>query len=267
MKKIFLTGASAGIGLATAKALLARGHEVWGTSRDPVRVPQLERLHAVALDLSEAGSLQPAFARAVAEADGFDVVINNAGSGHFGPAEFLPAETLRAQFEILVFAPVQLCQLALQQMRRQQHGLIINVSSLASRLPLPFTAAYNAGKAALASWTLTAQLELGDSPLRIIDLQPGDIGTNFNAAIQKDETPDMIYGSRMQRAWDVIDRNMKTAPKAELVAARIARLVENSNPPPRVTVGDKFQTAIAPAIFSLLPPRARVWGLRQYYRI
>jgi hypothetical protein len=71
----------------------------------------------------------------------------------------------------------------------------------------------------------------------------------------------------MQRAWDVIDRNLKTAPKPELVAQRIARLVENPNPPPRLTVGDTFQTTIAPAIFSLLPPRVRVWGLRQYYRI
>jgi NAD(P)-dependent dehydrogenase (short-subunit alcohol dehydrogenase family) len=265
--KIFLTGASAGIGRATATALLARGHEVWGTSRDAARVPQMERLHAVALDLGDVHSIRSAFAQALAEAGAFDVVINNAGSGHFGAAEFLAPETLREQFEVLVFGQVQLCQLALCAMRQQRRGLIINVSSLASRLPVPFTAAYNAGKAAFASWTLTAQLELGDSPVRIVDVQPGDICTDFNNSVRKEDADSGSYRDRMDRAWNVISKNMASAPKPEIAAERIVQLVETANPPPRVTVGDAFQTCVAPAIFSLLPPRVRVWGLRHYYRI
>src|SRR5438067_1201787 len=140
MKKILLTGASSGIGLATAKTLSENGYEVWGTSRELGRVPQLPRLHPVELDLSSQSSIDQGFNAALGEAGSFDVMINNAGSGHFGPAEFLPAETLADQFQILLFGHVHLMQLALAQMRRQKQGLIINLTSLASRLPLPFMA-------------------------------------------------------------------------------------------------------------------------------
>lgn len=267
MKKIFLTGASSGIGLAIAKALLAAGHEVWGTSRDVSRLPQLERFHPVRLDLCEPSSVAESFASALRAAGAFDVVINNAGSGHFGPAELLPNETLRKQFELLVFGPVELCQLALQAMQAMQRGLIVNITSLASRLPVPFTAAYNAGKAAMASWTMTTQLELGSSPIRIVDVQPGDICTDFNDSVRKDGTVEPRYASRMQRAWKKVDHNMKHAPRPELVARRIVQLLEETNPAPRVTVGDTFEVVIAPLIFGLLSPRLRVWGLRHYYGI
>ncbi|MFN2507460.1 MAG: SDR family NAD(P)-dependent oxidoreductase [Chthoniobacterales bacterium] len=267
MKKIFLTGASSGIGFATAKSLVQRGHEVWGTSRDPARIPAVEGLRAVRLDLCEQGGASQAFGSALEEAGHFDVVINNAGSGHFGPAEFLSDETLRIQFELLVFGQIGLCHLALQAMQPRQRGLIINVTSLASRLPVPFTAAYNAAKAAIASWTMTMQLELGDSPIRIVDLQPGDICTDFNESVRKEEARTPQYQARMDRAWSVVDRNMTHAPKPQLVANRIVELVEETNPPPRVTVGDTFQSVFAPMLFALLPPRLRVWGLRRYYKI
>src|SRR5438045_1458232 len=84
MKRIFLTGASAGIGLATAKLLAERGDEVWGTSRDPARLPQLSRLHPVRLDLSDNVSLGKSFRIALREAGHFDGLINKSGSQHFG---------------------------------------------------------------------------------------------------------------------------------------------------------------------------------------
>ena len=267
MKKIFLTGASSGIGRATAEALTRAGHEVWGTSRDPSRVPVSPNMHAVGLDLLDRGAIADAFGRAWDEAGGFDVVINNAGSGHFGPAEVLAEETLHNQFQLLVFGPLQICQLALRAMREQERGLIINVTSLASRLPVPFTAAYNAAKAAMASFTMTMQLELGDSPIRIVDLQPGDISTEFNDAVVKDASGDPRYNPRMESAWRVVDRNMKHAPKPAVVAERIVGLINEVDPPPRATVGDTFESVVAPMIFSVLPPRLRVWGLRRYYGI
>src|SRR5919197_1575587 len=110
MKRVVLTGASSGIGLATARALVGAGHEVWGTSRDPKRVPKLERLHPVRLDLRNSGEVDAAFATALREAGDFDVLINNAGSGHFGAAENLPAALIADQFQILFFAHVRLRQ-------------------------------------------------------------------------------------------------------------------------------------------------------------
>jgi short-subunit dehydrogenase len=263
MKEIFLSGASSGIGLATAKALLARGDEVWGTSRDVTRIPQIARLHPVALDLSDRLSVTQGFSAALREAGQFDVVINNAGSGYFGPAKSLSNEELANHFQVLLFAQIELMRLAIESMRNQERGLIINVSSLASRLPVPFMASYNAAKAALASYTMTMQLEGQSRNVRLVDLQPGDIKTNFNDAAMRTSMDD----PRVAKAWQTVDRNMKAAPQPELVAQRILKIIDQEDPPPRVTVGDFFQSAVAPLIFRLLPRRIQLWGLRKYYGI
>ena len=267
MKKIYVTGASAGIGLATARLLSSKGHEVWGTSRDPARLPSLPRFHGVQLDLNDPSSIKNSFHTALAEAGYFDVIINNAGSGHFGPAENLPAAEIAAQFQVLFFGHVELMQLALVAMKPRDNGLIINVTSLAARLPVPFMAAYNSAKAAMASFTMSIQLELAGSNVRIVDLQPGDICTEFNEDVTKTAVADPQYEVKMRKTWKKAERNMKAAPKPELVAERILWLIDDVDPPPRVTVGDTFQTKIAPLIFRFLPQRLRIWGLKHYYRI
>ncbi len=261
MKRIFLTGASSGIGLALAKALSENGHEVWGSARQLERIPAIPRLHAVALDLANRESLGEIFRSAWREAGHFDVVINNAGSGYFGPAGALPGEELRRLFQVLVFGQIELTHLALEAMQPQGHGLIINVTSLASRLPVPFMAPYNAAKAAFASYTMSLQLELAHGNVRLVDLQPADINTGFNDAVAKSETTD----ARVERTWHSVDRNMKNAPPPELVARAVLNLIGQANPSPRLTVGDFFQSRVAPLVFRFLPQRVKLWGLKKYY--
>jgi NAD(P)-dependent dehydrogenase (short-subunit alcohol dehydrogenase family) len=267
MKRVFITGASAGIGLATAKLLAERGDEVWGTSRDITRLPSLPRVHPVRLELGDPTSLGQSFNAALAEAGHFDVVINNAGDiAYFGPMESLSVETLRAQFETLVFSHIELYRLALAAMRTRGSGRVINVTSLASRLPVPFQGPYNAAKAAMASLTMTMQVELEGSGIRIIDVQPGDIrDTRLHDRIPENLQADRPQASGMERVWQVANRNIKAAPGPELVARRIAEVIDASNPPPRLTVGGMFEAAIAPLIFRFLPQRVRVWGLKFYY--
>jgi NAD(P)-dependent dehydrogenase (short-subunit alcohol dehydrogenase family) len=267
MKKVFITGASAGIGFAIAHWLTTRGDEVWGTSRNPMPTPQSPRLHPVRLDLSDPRSIDQAFKNALSEAGHFDVVINNAGSGHFGPAELFSEDEIEKQFQVLVFGQVQLMRLALRAMHSRGHGLIINVTSLASRLPVPFMAAYNSAKAAMAAFTMSIQLELPDSGVRIVDLQPADINTGFNDAINRVSPRDPRYDAKVAATWDAVERNMKAAPGPDLVARRICRLIDQTNPPPRLTVGDTFQAGLAPLIFRFLPQRVRIWGLKQYYKL
>jgi short-subunit dehydrogenase len=267
MKKIFLTGVSSGIGLAIAELLTARGDQVWGTSRDLSRIRQLPRLVPIRLDLSDSRSIDEAFKAALSQAGYFDVVINNAGSGHFGPAEHLSVQETASQFQTLVFGQLQLMQLGLNAMRSRGSGLIINVTSLASRLPVPFMAAYNSAKAAMAAFTMSMQLELPESGVRIIDLQPGDISTGFNDAVRKGPQHDPRYEEKVTKTWTAVDRNMRAAPKPELVAKHVLTLINTMNPPPRVTVGDLFQSKIAPLIFRFLPQRVRIWGLKKYYGI
>jgi NAD(P)-dependent dehydrogenase (short-subunit alcohol dehydrogenase family) len=264
MKRVLVTGASSGIGLATTHALLERGDEVWGTSRDPARLPKLERFHPVRLDLRAGAEIDEVFATACRQAGNFDVVVNNAGSGHFGPAELLSEAEVADQFQVLFFAHVRVMQLALAHMRTRNAGLIVNVTSLAARLPVPFMAAYNAAKAAMAAFTMTIQLEIGSSGVRIVDLQPADICTSFNDAVPKVDQ-DVRYAAKIARTWETVDRNMKTAPKPDLVAREILELIDRKNPPPRLTAGNAFQAQIAPLIFRLLPQRLRLWGLKKYY--
>lgn len=261
-KRIFITGASSGIGRATAELLVRQGHQVWGTSRDPARLPVLERLHPVALDLSDTAGTRASFQRALAAAGHFDVVINNAGSGHFDPSATLSAEVIAEQFQILVFAQIALCQEALAAMQRRGHGLIVNVSSMAARLPVPFMGAYNAAKAALASFTMTLQIELRGSAVRLVDLQPADIHTAFNEAVRRDPGDPALAA-----VWAQVDQNLKAAPPPEFVARRIALLLRQSRPPARITIGGAFQATVAPLIFKLLPQGVRLWGLKKYYRM
>src|SRR6476660_3072469 len=267
VKRVFLTGASSGIGLAIAKLLVEQGHEVWGTSRNLERLPKMPRLHPIRLDLADRLSIEEAFNSALTDAGYFDVLINNAGVGHFGSAELLPMETIASQFQILVFGQIQLMQLALRHMQGRGEGLIINVTSLASRLPVPFMAAYNAAKAAMASFTMSIQLELGNSRVHVVDLQPADIRTEFNQGVIKSTERNPRYDTKIARTWEITERNMKNAPTPDLVARHVLRLVNSAQPPPRITVGDAFQSKVAPLIFRFLPQRLRLWGLKRYYQI
>jgi short-subunit dehydrogenase len=266
MKRVLLTGASSGIGRAITLALLARGDEVWGTSRSLERLPKMPQFHPVRLDLADPRSITEVFSAALADADHFDVLINNAGAGHFGPAELLPIETIASQFQILVFGQIELMQLALRHMQPRREGLIINVTSLAARLPVPFMAAYNASKAALASFIMSMQLELVDSGVRIVDLQPGDISTEFNQGVIMSAKADH-YDAKIARTWKVVERNMKNAPGPDLVARHVLKLINTVQPRPRIAVGDVFESKIAPLIFRFLPQRVRIWGLKRYYGI
>ncbi len=266
VKKILVTGASFGIGKAIALAAADQGHEVWGTSRDISRLPNGPRFHPVKLDLSDPPSIDSAFSTALTEAGGLDVLINNAGSGHFGPAENLSGKEIADQFQVLIFGQLQLMRLALAHMESRGSGLIINVTSLASRLPVPFMAAYNAAKAALAVFTMSIQIERPTSRIGIVDLQPADICTSFNDAVPK-IAPAPRYQQQLAKTWESVDRNMRNAPKPELVARHVLKLIQQSNPPPRITVGGAFQTMIAPLIFRFLPQRIRIWGLKKYYGI
>ena len=236
-------------------------HATWNASpkcRDAIRCVSILLIRL---------SVEKAFNSALAEAGYFDVVINNAGAGHFDAAEFLPMETIASQFQILVFGQIQLMQLALRHMQARGEGLIINVTSLASRLPVPFMAAYNAAKAALASFTMSIQLELGNSRVHVVDLQPADIRTEFNQGVIKSTKANPRYDAKVARTWEVVERNMKSAPPPDLVAQHVLRLVSAVRPPPRITVGDAFQSKIAPLIFRFLPQRVRIWGLKRYYQI
>ncbi len=267
-RTVFLTGASSGIGLETAKLLTAQGFDVWGTSRDPARLPRLPRFHGVSMELTQMDSIRRGFAAASQEAGAFDVLINNAGAGVFGAIDAVPAEMVREQFQVLVDAPLELIRLALPAMRQRNRGTIINVTSLAAQFPLPFMVPYSAAKSAFSVFTTGLRAELSHTPIRVVEIRPGDINTSFHDRTKRVEvTRDRDEARRMKSAWETELRNMATAPRPDRVAQAILRAITTPNPPPVVVVGGLFQARLAPLGARLLPLRVQEFFLRKYYRL
>ncbi len=148
---IFLTGASSGIGLETARLLTSRGHSVWGTSRDLQRLPTIANFHPVVMELTDLQSIRQNFALALKSAGHFDVLINNSGAGHFGPLTAQSDEIVREQFQLLIHGPLELIRLALPQLRQRPAARIINITSLAGQFPVPYLGPYSAAKAAFTN--------------------------------------------------------------------------------------------------------------------
>ncbi len=274
-KRVFLTGASAGIGLAIAQALAAAGCKVWGTSRRVDRLPVgLPGFHPVALDLNgDDPALRAAFEQALQQAGGrFDVVINNAGGGWFGPGAEMPPEDLRAQFETLALGPIRLTQLALPSLRSERGGLVVNITSLAARLPLPFGAAYSAAKAAVSVFTAALQMEetaplpAGQHPVRFVDVQPGDIRTGFNRAMAFwtgiDQTNDPLAGA-VRRSLHASDASLASAPPPQRVADAVCGIVLRGKGGPMVTVGSLWQGLGGSLAYRFLPRRWLLWTVRK----
>jgi NAD(P)-dependent dehydrogenase (short-subunit alcohol dehydrogenase family) len=267
-RKVFLTGASSGIGLETARLLTQHGCEVWGTSRDISRLPQLPRFHPVRMDLASFDSIHRGFAAALREAGAFDALINNAGDGAFGPLETMPAEMVREQFQVLVDAPLELIRLALPKMRERGRGVILNVTSLAAQFPIPFMAPYSAAKSALSLFTQGLRIELSNTSIHVVELRPGDIHTPFHERTKKVATVASAEEQRrMNAVWDTQIRNMAAAPRPERVARAVLRAVTVPSPPPVLVVGGCFQARVTPLAARLLPLRLLEWALQRYYRL
>jgi NAD(P)-dependent dehydrogenase (short-subunit alcohol dehydrogenase family) len=266
MKRIFITGAGAGIGLLTARALCALGHEVWGTARSFEKLPTLDRFHPVVLDLNDVDSIEGGFAHAQGEAGHFDVLINNAGAGVFGPLEAFSDREFSAQLETLLLGPLRLIRLILPDMRARREGLLINVSSLAGEFPLPFMSPYSLSKAALSAMSEGLVLELAHTGVRVIDVRPGDFATQFHTSTRRiGEEFAGAYAPNLEQAWKAIDKNMNRAQDPQKVADLLVSIVEGKIRGPVVAVGDVFQARIAPFLARWVPRAWVQWGVQRYY--
>lgn len=277
--KIFLTGASTGIGRALAEALCADGHEVWGTSRHTSRLPdssQLKGFHPVQLDLNEEGSIENAVSQVMEEASRVDVLINNAGNGIFAPMESISSDQWRAQVETMLFGPIELTHALLPHMRKAvkegHSALIIHTSSLGAQLPIPFMGAYSVAKAGFSAFAWLQQMELAGQGIQIVDLQPGDIRTEFHPATERPQDFPDDYRKAIEVTWKMVDYNMTNAPLPKIVVGRVMKVVRKfgrgaQNLSGREVVGDFFQGTIAPLLIRVVPRRWLTWGICKYYGI
>jgi NAD(P)-dependent dehydrogenase (short-subunit alcohol dehydrogenase family) len=242
-----VTGASSGIGRATALALHAAGFRTYATARQPDRVADLAAhdLIALALDVRDESSMQQAIARIASDGPTIDVLVNNAGYGQNGPVEELPMPAIRAQFDTNVFGLVRLTQLVLPHMRRAGRGRIINVSSVGGEITAPGAGAYHASKYAVEAFTDALRMEVARFGIQVVSIQPGGVRTEFvrTSAAQRLElpadSPYRYFVEQMERAtakmfasdsaWGIL--------QPEEVATAIVRAATARRPSARYKVG------------------------------
>ena len=240
-----VTGASSGIGRATAAALTVRGYRVLGTSRDPESLTASQRAENVEylrLDLASDDSID-ALAGRLADVD---VLVNNAGESHSGPFEELPGAALRRLFQVNVLGPVRLTQHALPGMRRRRSGRVVMVGSMLASFPLAHRSSYVATKAALKGFADAARHEVSPYGVWLTTVEPGSVNTGISERRTRDVSPDSPYRRDLDTMLAALDRNERAGVSADRVAAVIVRAIEAARPSARYAVGSN-----APLVFGL----------------
>jgi NAD(P)-dependent dehydrogenase (short-subunit alcohol dehydrogenase family) len=171
MKTVLITGCSSGYGLETARHFLSQGWRVVATMRTPREdlLPRSERLRVLPLDVTQAASI----AAALEAAGPVDVLVNNAGIGLFGALEATPMATTREVFETNTFGVIAMTQAVVPQFRARRSGIVVNVTSSATLVPMPLVAVYTASKTAIEGFTASLTHELQAFGVRVKLVQPG----------------------------------------------------------------------------------------------
>ncbi|MCL6589719.1 MAG: SDR family NAD(P)-dependent oxidoreductase [Firmicutes bacterium] len=270
--KVFITGASSGIGAATALLLAQKGYQVWGTTRDLAKVKKLPvelqtKVKFIKLDLTDDASAKQGVAEFLSQSGGeVDILINNAGCNVFGPVEEYSLEKAKEIFNLNYFGPLRLIQALVPFMREKRSGLIINVSSLAGIFVIPFQVQYSATKFSLEALTEGLRQELRPFGVKVVAVEPGDIKTLTNENTVFDMKPDTPYKKWANRCWKTIEDNLEKAPGPSVVAHTIYRIIQKRNPRTRYTSGDPLSRAF-PAINRFVSSRVKEFLIRVFYNI
>jgi NAD(P)-dependent dehydrogenase (short-subunit alcohol dehydrogenase family) len=230
----FITGSSKGFGRHWAEAALDRGDRVAATARTPAQLDDLVERHGDAvlpleLDVTDRDAAFAAVRRAAEHFGGLDVVVNNAGYGHFGRVEELSEADVRAQLETNFFGALWVTQAALPILRAQRRGHIIQVTSEGGVLAFPGIGAYHASKWALEGLSQSLAQEVAEFGIHVTNLEPGPYATDWLSVGSRRSTANPDYPAVGEGHWDVGD------PYA--TGAAILDLVDAADPPLRLFLG------------------------------
>ncbi|MGC6421752.1 MAG: SDR family oxidoreductase [Flavobacteriaceae bacterium] len=230
-KTIVITGASSGLGKATAEYLSHQGHRVIGTCREPKNYETPADYSLQALDVSDSSSIA-AFVASLQQNKCFpDVLINNAGVGITGPAEEIALSEMRAHFETNFFGPIDLIQRLIPVLRKSKSAYIINITSIAAYSGLPFRSIYSASKGAFSLFSEALRMELKKSNIAVTTVAPGDYATDIasrrhHAAV----LPDSPYKTSYGEALATMDAHVNTGSDPLIIAQLIATILSKKEP-------------------------------------
>lgn len=243
-----ITGGSSGIGLCTALEMKAKGYEVFDISR---RREGAAGINHISADVTDEKRINEAVSYIIDKAGRIDVLINNAGFGISGAVEFTETADARKQFDVNFFGMVNMNRAVISFMRRAGGGRIVNISSVAAPIAIPFQAYYSAAKAAINSYTMALINEVRPYGISVCAVQPGDICTGFTGAREKSYAGDEIYSGRISRSVAVMEHDEQNGMKPETAAHLIATVASAKKVRPVYTIGFKYRLFCA--LVKILP--------------
>lgn len=237
---VLITGASSGIGEATAVRLAEAGFIVYGAARRAERIAALPGVKPIVMDITVEGQVEGAVAQVLSEQGRIDVLINNAGYAQYGPVEETSIDAARRQFEVNLFGLARLTQLVLPHMRAQGGGTIVNISSMGGRIYTPLGAWYHATKHALEGWSDCLRVELAPMGINVVIIEPGSIATEFTEVVAEnavgDDGPYSELMTKVSRTMSDPDFQSKSSPPS-VIAETILKALQTSKPKARYMAG------------------------------
>jgi short-subunit dehydrogenase len=265
-KVVFITGASSGIGKAIGEFLHHKDFIVYGTSRNPLKIEN-SIFPLVALDVRDVNSIKTAIAEVLSVTKRIDVVINNAGVGITGPLEEIPLEEIKNNFETNLFGPIEVMKAVLPQMRTQKQGLIINITSIAGYMGLPYRSVYSSSKGALELITEALRMEVKSFGIHITNVAPGDFATNiaagrYHAPVVKGSAHETTYGNTLKEMDSHVDSGSNPNQMAEV----IYKIINTQNPKIHYKVG-AFMQKFSIVLKRILPDKVYEKMLMNHYKL
>lgn len=265
-KVVLITGGSSGIGKSIGEFLKEKGFTVYGTSRNPEKYTE-SKFSLIELDVTDNSTIETAVKKVINVAGRLDVVINNAGAGITGPLEEIPEVEIKRNFETNLFGPINVIKAVLPQMRKQNSGLVINITSIAGYMGLPYRGIYSASKGALELITEAFRMELIDFNIKMVNLAPGDFATNiaagrYHAPVIKGSPYEKKYGSVLK----AIDEDVNKGNDPQLVASEIFKIINTSNPKIHYKVG-AFMQKFSIFLKRILPDKVYERLLLNHYKL
>ncbi|HSI68892.1 MAG TPA: SDR family oxidoreductase [Gillisia sp.] len=265
-KVVLITGGSSGIGKSIGEYLSTRNFKVYGTSRNP-KSSQEFPFSLVALDVTKTETIAHAVSQVIEKEGRIDILINNAGIGITGPIEETPDEEIKKAFDTNYFGPINVIKAVLPHMRTQGGGLIINITSIAGYMGLPYRGIYSATKGALELTTEAFRMELKDFNIKMTNVAPGDFATNIAAgryhAPVLDNSP---YKSAYKNTLDLMNKHVDEGKDPELMAKAILKVIETKDPKGHYRVGEPLQK-FSIALKRILPDKVYEKILLKHYKL
>lgn len=265
-KVVFITGASSGIGKSIGTYLKSKDYVVYGTSRNPEKVTETA-FPLIKLDVRDTISISTAIHKVLELEGKIDVLINNAGVGITGPLEEIPTEEIKNNFETNFFGPIEVMKAVLPTMRTQKAGLIINITSIAGYMGLPFRSVYSASKGALELVTEALRMEVKPFNVKITNVAPGDFATNiaagrYHAPLIKGSAYETTYGPSLTTMNEHVD----SGKDPEYMAKAIESIIEHADPKVHYKVAVPLQK-FSIVLKRILPDKMYEKMLMNHYKL